>query len=255
MSSVYASDNLHNGYPPATTSSYTNGVTANQPQAMDAMKQEYAQPGLTSPSTSSERGHDSEDASTDHPSAAPYSQPGQEAKYSAAAPAPASEYGRSANYPDYMHRTQYPDGTHRHYAPGGQNNSSAGNIPQPTSPSMPVIDGLSHGHPDGVHASSDMDVPIDPSIAAASPTYPHQQHYTTYPQQQPQHDIPHYQQSPGMYQRSEYGSPYSAGHAQGIPNNYAHGQSPVNPSPSVGQGGTRPPGVSHGRIRSAHRDH
>lgn len=211
---------------------------------MDGMKQEYPQSGLSSPYHSSNREPLSEDASADHSTAAQYSQ-GQEVKYSTSSSTPASDYGmnpsssRPGNFPDYMHRAQYPDGSQRHYPPGGHN-SSIGNLAQSTSPSMPHVDGQAHDHPDGVNTSSDMEVPIDPSIAAASPTYPQQQHYTTYSQQ---HDMPHYQQPPGMYQRNEYGSPYSAGHPHAMSNSYGHVQSPVSASPSMGAAGTRPPGV------------
>ncbi|KAK3990156.1 hypothetical protein QBC44DRAFT_325751, partial [Cladorrhinum sp. PSN332] len=88
----------------------------------------------------------------------------------------------------------------------------------PTSPSMPMQDGRSHQNP---NHKSDTEVPIDPSIAAPSPTtYAH----STYSPYAPPQDMSHpYQQHPanaGMYQQArpdwagygQSGGPIPTGH-------------------------------------------
>lgn len=54
-------------------------------------------------------------------------------------------------------------------------------MPQtPTSPSMPLPDGRSHQNPQPEQAKSDSALPIDPSIAGASPTYATHNQYPPY---------------------------------------------------------------------------
>lgn len=90
------------------------------------------------------------------------------------------EYGvypnsaRSGSFPEHLHRQNHPASSH---------SSSSAGMPQSTSPSLPLHDGRpSHQHS---QIKSDTDVPIDPSIAASSPTYPtHSGQYSPYPPQQ-----------------------------------------------------------------------
>ncbi|KAK5467552.1 hypothetical protein LTS15_000525 [Exophiala xenobiotica] len=90
---------------------------------------------------------------------------------------------------------------------------------QPTSPSMTLPEGAPNGNPtaNSHHVRSNSDVPIDPSISQASPTYPP---YSPYPQDgnmqhayQPQHAPPYMQQRPphdpgwGGYPPQQHGMP------------------------------------------------
>ena len=81
---------------------------------------------------------------------------------------------------------------------------------QSTSPSMSLQDGSSDHH----HSTmkSDQDVPIDPSIAASSPTYPHGQ-YSPYPQQDMSHGYPQHPQG-AMYAQPRPDWAGYAGHPQ-----------------------------------------
>lgn len=106
----------------------------------------------------------------------------------------------------------------RQYYPASTHSNSNGSMPQSTSPSLPLEDG-SPSH--RAQIKSDQDVPIDPTIAASSPTYPAQGGpYSGYP---PQHDMSHgYPQHPGgpMYTqpRPDWGG-YSQ-HPQHMPPPY-----------------------------------
>lgn len=76
---------------------------------------------------------------------------------------------------------------------------------------MSLQDGHQNNHHNTPHVKSDSDVPIDPSIAASSPTYPP---YSPYAQQG--HDMSHYQgQPPPGY--PHWPQQY-AGHPHGLPN-------------------------------------
>jgi hypothetical protein len=94
---------------------------------------------------------------------------------------------------------------------------------QQNSPSLPQHDGRNH-QPHGVR--SDSDVPIDPSIASASPTYPYPQHSPYGPNPDMAHGYSH--PSGGMYPQTRpdwagYGghgaSPITPGHMYGSPAN------------------------------------
>jgi hypothetical protein len=131
-------------------------------------------------------------------------------------PPAAAAAARSPAY-DYMPRPQY------HHAPSTQAGGAAG-MAQATSPSITTL-----GSSDGQYAidhhapsnnindnqnnnnmKSDTDVPIDPSIAASSPTYP-----PPYSPYQPQgHDMTQYQghpppPPPQMYARPEWPHGYA----------------------------------------------
>ncbi|MCJ1438992.1 hypothetical protein MMC27_008382 [Xylographa pallens] len=107
---------------------------------------------------------------SDPASAAQYT-PQQEVRASNFHPptAPSSEYTtnpastRSTSFPqEYLARQQQ-------YA---QNSHSAASMAQATSPSMSLQDGHHHNHHNTPSIKSNPDVPIDPSIAQSSPTFP-----------------------------------------------------------------------------------
>ncbi|KAK3068919.1 hypothetical protein LTS18_000481, partial [Coniosporium uncinatum] len=177
---------------------HLNGHTG---QPMDGRQTDFPQSGLSSPYHAF-NDPQSEGSSADQASAAQYPQ-GQDPRSanSSSFATPTSEYGihpssaRSGSFPEYIQRPNYPP------QPGQAPN--AGGMAQATSPSLPLSDGQTNGH----HAQnnkSDTELPIDPSIAAAtSPTYPpHHQQYSPY---QPQHDMgQHYAGHPGVYARPEW---------------------------------------------------
>ncbi|POS73235.1 hypothetical protein DHEL01_v208369 [Diaporthe helianthi] len=148
---------------------------------MDRTANDYS--GLPSPYPSNFGDSRSEASLSDPSSAQQYSQAeGRPSGYSATA-TPTSEYNgypssaRSENFPNHLQ--------HRAYHQSGVGGTSMAQ-PQPTSPSMPLQDGRNHQNPQPDHQQikSDNDVPIDPSIAAPSPTqyaYPPQSPYGQHP--------------------------------------------------------------------------
>lgn len=97
-----------------------------------------------------------------------------------------------------------------------------------TSPSLSHQDGRSHqAHP----ANSDSDVPIDPSIAAPSPTYPYGQHspYAHNPEMSHAYSHP----SGGMYgqPRPEWGAYGQHGGPMPPGGHPVYGQSPAGRGP------------------------
>ncbi|KAI1757768.1 hypothetical protein F4782DRAFT_537255 [Xylaria castorea] len=189
---------------------------------MERSVHDYSQSGLPSPYPSVSGDNQSE-ASADHASAAQYpsNQEPRPANYSTSA-TPTSEYG---GYPHSARSTSsFPEHSLRQYHPASNHNGSSGGMAQQTStsPSMPLQDGRNH-QPQQV--KSDSDVPIDPSIAAPSPTYPHGQ-YSPYapPPQDMAHSYP--QGAPaGMYTQprpdwANYGHP--AGQMPHHPVPYSH---------------------------------
>ena len=199
---------------------------------MERSVPEYSQSGLPSPYPSAYGDTQSEASSADHPSAAQY--PGtQEARgnsYPTSA-TPTSEYG---TYPQSARSTSsFPEHSLRQYHPASNHSGSSGGMAQQTttSPSMPLQDGRNH-QPQQV--KSDSDVPIDPTIAAPSPTYPHGQ-YSPYPQ--PPQDMAHsYPQSgpAGMYTQPR---PDWANYAA-----HPSGQMPHHPVPYPHQPNSAPQG-------------
>jgi len=165
--------------------------------SMERNVNDYSQTGLPSPYPNVPGDNQSEASSADHGSAAQYpnTQEGRPASYSTSA-TPTSEYGA---YPQSARSTSsFPEHNLRPYHPASNHNGSSGGMAQQqsTSPSMPLQDGRNH---QSQQDKSDSDVPIDPSIAAPSPTYPHGQ-YSPYPQ--PPQEMPHtYSQGgpPGLY--------------------------------------------------------
>jgi hypothetical protein len=207
---------------------------------MERGAHEYSQSGLHSPFPSAFSDTQSEELSADHSSAAQYaSQEARPNTYSASA-TPTSEYGihpasaRSGSFPEHIQRQQY--------YPASNHSGSSGGMAQSTSPSMPLQDGRTNHHNNQL--KSDSDVPIDPSIAASSPTYPqHGGQYSPYP---PQQEMSHgYPQHPGgpMYAQPR---PDWAGYGQhpqhGMPAPYPTTgvQTPTSAAPA----GARPGQVS-----------
>jgi hypothetical protein len=203
-------------------------------QHMDGRQSEYPQSGLSPYHAYND--NQSEGSSADQASAAQYPQ-GQDprnANFSSSA-TPTSEYGlppnsaRSGSFPEYIQR--------QHYPPAGQG-APAGGMAQATSPSQPGPEGHAN-HQNGNSIRSDSEVPIDPSIAAASPTYPPpHQPYSPY---QPQHEMQHYPAAhPGVYGRPEWAGP----HYQTPPHmGHYGGQSSGPPTPSMVSPVQRPPTV------------
>ncbi|KZF22744.1 hypothetical protein L228DRAFT_268128 [Xylona heveae TC161] len=233
MSTAYSSHSVQpvNGVP--SSASLTGYVSAPQ-QLMDRGASDYSQSGLRAsfPLVSESQ---SEGSLPDQASAAQYPA-GQDVRPSnfSSSATPTSEYGihpssaRSGSFPEYLTRPQYPEGTARYHPPSNQS-ASTGGMAQATSPSMPLAaDGHTNGHRTTHHVKSDPDLPIDPSIAASSPTYPPPTQYSPYP---PQHDMtqpyPAHPAAPQMYHRPEW--QYApAGHAHTLPGGaYGH------PSPAT----------------------
>ncbi|RAL11597.1 uncharacterized protein BO97DRAFT_435008 [Aspergillus homomorphus CBS 101889] len=156
---------------------------------------------------------------------------------------PQSDYGlnqppaaRSPAYPEYLARPpQY------HHAPNTQPGGAAG-MAQATSPSMTTLNNGQHHDPRNHHTNvkSDADVPIDPSIAASSPTYP-----PPYSPYQPQgHEMAQYQghpppPPPQMYTRPEWSHGYGQ-HQHGLPGPYTTPATTVGPASPAATAGPRP---------------
>ena len=262
MTTNYPSDSLATAYPTPTSSTgghASNGQHSQQSQSMDARSGEYSQSGMVEPPPSSP---ETQQRERDHPesSSKPTRAPidpnsthfasNQEVKYNPATPD--SNYSlnppsaRSGTFPDsYLPRSAgYPDGSQRYQQPNNSTpNGAAGNMAQPQSPStMPSAEGqpAPPQHPSQQVPVSNPEIPVDPSIAQSSPTYP-SHHYSPYPTP----DSHHMQyQTPPMYARPpEYSQapPYSAPH-QPIP--YGHAVTSVSSPPNMDPAGARPPGVS-----------
>jgi len=205
-------------------------------QSMDARQSDYQQPGLHSPYSASTK-IKSERSAPDQTSAAQYP-PGQDprnANFSSSA-TPTSDYGiapssaRSGSFPEYIQRSPYP--------PQGQG-TPAGNMAQATSPSIPLHNDQAI-NPNPSSNKSDADLPIDPSIAAASPTYPHHPSYSPYTPNEAQ---PMYGQHPGHFPRSDW----PPGHYQTPPTHippYGHAVTTGPPTPAMVSPVQRPPTVS-----------
>lgn len=226
---------------------------------MDGRQPDYPQSGLNSP-YAPYNGHPSEGSSADQTSAVQYQQQGQDYKSSnfSSSATPDSSYGlpqsaRSGSFPEYIQRS-YADGQQQTRYPTGAQQQSG--MAQTSSPSLSSSDGpQSNGHAN--NSKSDSDVPIDPTIAQSSPTYPPPHNYSPYPPAQ--HDMQ--QQYPGgpmSYARPEwagqYQQPMGYGHSPATtggaaPNMAAHaiqrppavgtyvGAAPVMYHPNVTQGG------------------
>lgn len=184
---------------------------------------EYSQTGLPSPYPSHPGDTRSEASSLDHASAAQYvtQQEVRPSNYATAA-TPTSEYGvyppsaRSGSFPEHIQQRQYQQSPN-HSGPGAMaqtpsspsqphpQQQSQQQQQQPEKPQQPQQQQQEPGPPvqafpytSPIEASSD-DVPIDPSIAAPSPTYATHGQYSPYAptsQDMQQHGYPH---SGGLY--------------------------------------------------------
>lgn len=184
---------------------------------MERSTSEYPQTGLPSPYPSNFGDANSEGSSADHASAAQYSNQ-KEVNYPTSA-TPTSEYGV---YPQSARSGTFPDHGQRSYQSATP--TSSGSMAQQNSPSLPQQDGRNHqSHP----VNSDSNVPIDPSIAAPSPTYPYGQHSPYGPNPDMQHGYSH--PSGGMYAqpRPEWGGYGQHGAPPMTPGgHHVYGQSP-----------------------------
>ncbi|RYP92236.1 hypothetical protein DL770_001655 [Monosporascus sp. CRB-9-2] len=202
---------------------------------MERSVPEYSQSGLPSPYPSTYGDTQSEAPSADHASAAQYPTP-QEARsstYSASA-TPTSEYGAYAQSARSSGSFQEQGLRQYHPAASNPSGSSGGMAQTPTSPSIPLPDGRNH---QSQQVKSDSDMPIDPSIAAPSPTYGHSQ-YSAYPAPPPQ-DMSHsYPQSTGsLYAQprpdwANYGHP-----GQQMPPHHVFPHTQASAPPARGQYG------------------
>ncbi|KAL8939242.1 MAG: hypothetical protein Q9216_003470 [Gyalolechia sp. 2 TL-2023] len=129
-------------------------------------------------------------------------------------PTPNPDFGvnpssaRSTNLnPEYLARQQYA----HHQQQQHNSHASAASMAQTTSPSMSLHDGQQNNHHNPPHVKSNTEVPIDPSIAASSPTYPP---YSPYAQQG--HDMSQYQGHPPHGYHPGWPQQY-AGHPHGLP--------------------------------------
>lgn len=115
-----------------------------------------------------------------------------------------------------------------------QRHASTVSMAQATSPSMSLQDGHQNNHHNTPHVKSNPDVPIDPSIAASSPTYPPYSPYTQQGHEMSQyqgHPPPGYQHWPQQY----------TGHPHGIPNGpYSSPGTAVSAAGAAATAGPRP---------------
>jgi len=200
--------------------------------SMERSGPEYSQSGLPSPYPSTYGDTQSEASSLDHASAAPYTTAQQEVRsnnYSTSA-TPTSDY---SVYPPSARSSSFPEHTLSRppYHPASNHSGSSGGMAQtPTSPSMPLQDGRNHQSPQQV--KSDSDVPIDPSIAAPSPTaYSHS--YSPYapPQDMSHHPYQH-PASAGLYQQARPDwSSYGPGPGPIAPGHHVFSQTPTSAAP------------------------
>lgn len=194
--------------------------------------------GLPSPYPSAYGDTQSEASSADHPSAVQYpsNQEARGTSYPTSA-TPTSEYGA---YPQSARSTSsFPEHSLRPYHPTSNHSGGSGGMAQtPTSPSMPMQDGRNH---QSQQVKSDSDVPIDPSIAAPSPTYAPPSQYSPYGAPPPQDMSHNYPQSAGsLYAQprpdwGSYGHPAAPG--QMPPHSVYHTPTTAPPGrpPQVGE--------------------
>jgi hypothetical protein len=119
----------------------------------------------------------------------------------------------------------------QHYAQQ-QNHAGAGTMAQATSPSMSLQDGQQNNHHNPPHKSNP-EVPIDPSIAQSSPTYPPYSPYA------PNHDMSQYQGHP---QQGYHPWPQQyQGHPHGMPGGpYSSPGTAVSAGGAAATAGPRP---------------
>ena len=140
-----------------------------------------------------------------------------------------------SNYPpnqtrpsEYIARQHYAQQQHP------QSHPSSGSMAQATSPSMSLQDGHQDGHQHPQSIKSNSEVPVDPNIAASSPTYPPYSPYAP-------HDMSHYQGQPPPGYPSQHSWPqHHPGYPHGMP--YSSPGSTASGTPA--SAGPRPGQVS-----------
>ena len=185
---------------------------------MDRSATEYSQTGLPSPYPSNFGDNNSEGSTADPASASAQYPVKHEVSYPPpSSSTPTSEYGV---YPQSARSGSFAEHLQRPYPPTASSVSSGGMAQQqPNSPSLPQQDGRSH---QASADKSDNEVPIDPSIATPSSSYPYPQHspYGANPDMAA-HNYSH--PSGGMYAQPR---PDWGGYGQ-------HGAPPLTPSHPV----------------------
>lgn len=244
--------------------------TTRHPQSMDHGPTEPSPSGLPSPFTAYTDVHPEEVSAA--AAAAPAYAPTHEVRTTTTtttttttvspAPTPTSDYGlypssaRSAHFPpEYLARSGYgqspdtPTSQQRFALPGPRSGSSGG-MAQASSPSLPLAaDGQQHAdHPHAQPHKSDPEVPIDPSIAASSPTYPPQanQQYSPYPPPEMAQAYPGHPGAGAMYARPDWGQYSQQAHPHGVPPYGTHSPSTtVSSASSAATAGARPGPVGY----------
>lgn len=206
---------------------------------MERSATEYSQSGLPSPHPSVVGDTQSKAEPVDPASAAaPYAtQPETRATSYSNSATPTSEYGV---YPPTSRSSTFAD-MQRPYHPASTPNGANGGMPQtPTSPSMPLPDGRSHAAFQPVHAKSDASLPIDPSIAGASPTYTTHSQYPPYAPPHPDMSQSYQHPTPSLYTQPR---PDWAGYGQQATGHLTPGTHIFHQGPSPTA--TAPPGRPH----------
>ena len=218
---------------------------------MDRSPAEYSQSGLPSPYPAY-TGAPSEATSAQTVYAPSSTHENRSAAFSSAV-TPTSDYGpnplsaRSSHFPEYLSRPPYgPDSTtpanQRYHQTSSNHSGSSGGMAQASSPSLPLADGQNHDPRNAQPLKSDADVPIDPSIAASSPTYPPPGgQYSPYPAPPDMSQAyPGHAGSGSMYGRPDWGQ-YGQPHPHGVPPYSTHSPSTtVSPASSAATAGARP---------------
>jgi hypothetical protein len=218
--------------------------------SMERGAPEYTQSGLPSPYPSNFGDTQSEASSADQAPAAaaaapaPYTaQQESRSNYSTSA-TPTSDY---SVFPQSARSGSFPEHIQRPYHPASSHAGSTGGMAQTPSPSsVPVPDGRSHQNPPQ-GTKSDSDVPIDPSIAAPSPTYATHSQYSPYaaPPQDMGHNYPH-PGSAGLYAQPR---PDWTGYGQQHPSHLPPGHHPFPPNTASGPPQSRPSQVGSPLVR------
>ncbi|KAI4096706.1 MAG: hypothetical protein LQ344_000846 [Seirophora lacunosa] len=125
----------------------------------------------------------------------------------------------------YAHQQQQQQQQHSH--------ASAASMAQASSPSLSLHDAQQNNHHNPQHVKSNSEVPIDPSIAASSPSYPP---YSPYAQQG--HDMSQYQGHPPHGYHPGWPQQY-AGHPHMPGGPYSSPGSGVSPGASAATAGPR----------------
>lgn len=240
MSRSYSTSPSQNNTDSSLSAILASHLHPGQPQPMDGRQPEYPQSGLNSP-FAQYNGQHSEGSSVDQASAVQYPA-GQDYKNStfSSSATPDSNYGlpqsaRSGSFPEYIQRS-YADGQPNRYQSGAQ--SGHAGMAQTSSPSLSMLDGHQpNGHAPHHHMKSDGDIPIDPSIAQSSPSYPPPHGYSPYPPQQ--HEMQQYAGQPMYAARPEWAGQYQQ------PMQYAHSPATTGGAPPtmVAHAIPRPPAV------------